>query len=109
MLRRKVCATIITYPHPLFRAANKIRGLSVGFQPGQSKRPSLMHCEQEAGSYLTRRTDKASKDYCGMFNVLSFELTAFSSRCVQATLLAEHSMRRNKAIRPTSIQLMMRR
>ena len=50
MLRRKVCATIITYPHPLFRAANKIWGLSVGFQPGQSKRPSLMHCEQEAGS-----------------------------------------------------------
>ena len=48
--KKKGVRTIITYPHPLFRAANKIRGLSVGFQPGQSKRPLLMHCEQEAGS-----------------------------------------------------------
>src|SRR5512133_2926794 len=44
-----------------------------------------------------------------MFNVLSFGLTAFSSRCAQPMPLAKQSMRRNKAIRPIFVQLMMRR
>ena len=110
MLTRKVCATIIRVHTRYSGAQTKLRKCLSGSSQGNRRG---RHDALRARSGLVKLPDLPDRQSLegsfGMFNVLSFGLTALSSKCVQATPLAEHSMRGNKAIRSTSIQLMMRR